>query len=198
MTTRVEMLKGFPRNLTVCEAGTRKCVYAKYMISKKWLDPEHLYLMDINTNSEVEHFTNNHDNATFLLGTFSDRVKDLPEIDMVYIDGLHSYSNVSRDLRDFDPITTRWLAGHDWVNEGVTFKNHLQNDAFEVREAVTDWLKNKDYYLTYVTDDISNPEHDPDANWPHASARPLRSWVVSKTKEDHDLFLHNLEQYSND
>ena len=30
MTTRVEMLKGFPRNLTVCEAGTRKLYYHSY------------------------------------------------------------------------------------------------------------------------------------------------------------------------
>lgn len=196
MTTRVEMLKGFPRELKVCEAGTRRCVYAKYMISKKWLDPDHLYLIDIKTNSDVEKFNNQHENVTFLKGTFEDMIPNIGKVDMVYIDGMHSYEEVSKDLRDFTPVATRWLAGHDWIPEGTIMGNLKSIAEFGVRKAVMDWLDTNDYYLTYVSDDISNKDHDPDANWPTPSARPLYSWVVSKTKDDHDLFLNNLGKYN--
>lgn len=198
MTTRVEMLKGFPRNLKVCEAGTRKCTYANYLVDEHWLDPEHLYLIDIDKNSHVDKFVNKYSNVTFFHGKFENIVKDMQSVDLVYIDGLHSYENVYRDLQDFDSIANRWLSGHDWVPQGSIYNNHLKGDKFEVREAVTDWLTTTNYYLTFVTDDISNKEHDPDANWPKPQARPLLSWVVSKTIDDHNLFLENLEIYNND
>jgi len=189
MTTRVEMLKGFPRGMTVCEAGTRTCDYTKYMAGK-WLDAKKVWMIDYQDEKVNQNFAKVHEKCQFIQGRFDEVIPQIGEIDMVYIDGWHSYEDVSRDLRDFDPITKRYFAGHDWIPEDAPMDFHNpKKHKFEVRQAVTDWLEETGYYLTFVTDDLSNRQHDPDAK---GGQKPLYSWVVSKTEEDRDLFLENL------
>ena len=188
MTTRVEMLKCFPRGMVVCEAGTRTCDFTKYMAGK-WLEPKKLWMIDYQDEKVNNNFAKVHDNCEFIQGRFDDVIPKIGEIDMVYIDGWHSYEDVSRDLRDFDPITKRWLCGHDWIPENAGEFPNPKKHKFEVREAVTDWLAETGYFLTLLTDDLSNRNHDPDAK---GGQKPLYSWVVSKTEADHDLFLENL------
>lgn len=187
MTTRVEMLRGFPKGLVACEAGVRKAPYSKYM--HEILQPRMLHLIDMNSSAAIRKFIKDKNNVKFHLGMFNQIVPSMPKIDLVYIDGMHDYDNVYRDLETFDKITTRWISGHDWIPEGEY--NFNTNHDFRVREAVTNWLNTKDYYLTFITDDLSNRDHDPDAD---GGKLKLYSYVISKTKEDHNLFLKNINR----
>lgn len=185
MTTRVEMLKGFPKGLVVCEAGVRKAPYSKYMYNI--LKPQMLHLIDMHNSAAIRKFISGKNDVKFHLGMFDQIVPNIGNIDLVYIDGMHDYQNVYRDLETFDKITTRWISGHDWIPEGEY--NFKTNHDFRVREAVLDWLEDKDYFLSFITDDLSNLDHDPDAA---GGKLKLYSYVVSKTKKDHDLFLNNI------
>lgn len=188
MTTRVEMLEGFPKNLIVCEAGVRHATYSKFI--NEIMQPSFFHLIDMKDSKKIKKFITGKPNIKFHLGKFNEVIQELGTIDMVYIDGMHDYENVMNDLKTFDPITKRWIAGHDWIPEGEY--NFETGHEFRVREAVEDWLKDKNYYLTFITDDLSNINHDPDAA---GGKFKLYSFVVSKTKADHDLFLSLLRHY---
>ena len=191
MVTRVEMLKGFPENMIVCEAGVRKGTYAKYLISD-WLNPLELYLIDKEHYKNVDKLIKNKPNVKYYVDFFENSVNKLPTLDMVYIDGLHDYNSVINDLRLFDKITSRWIAGHDYIHEGdYDFKTYHD---FKVREAVETFVKENNYFLTFITTDLSNRDHDPDAK---GGKNKLYSYVISKTKSDNDLFLDNLERWKN-
>lgn len=191
MTTRVEMLHSFPQNLQVCEAGVRWGNYSKYLY--EILKPKILHLIDMKETEQVNDYIRNKQDIKYHICKFNEAVPLIKKLDLVYIDGMHDYDSVIRDLNDFDKITSRWICGHDWVPEReYNFKTHHD---FRVREAVTDWIKDKPYMITFITDDLSNILHDPDAK---KGKNKLYSYVISKTKEDHVLFHKNLKRWKKD
>ena len=189
MTTRVEMLKGFPNNMVVAEAGVRWATYSKYLLSE--MKPSKLYLMDMMDASQPNQLAEENENVEFVLGKFDDTVDSIPDIDMLYLDGEHDYDSVARDLETFKNKVGRWLCGHDWIPmEKYKTMNLRNRKRFQVQIAVEHFLRdNPEWQMTFITDDLSNLEHDPDAE---GGNRLLYSFVLSKTKKDHDYFLRKL------
>ncbi len=71
-------------------------------------------------------------------------------LDWIYIDGLHTYDGVTRDLEDFAPKVTKqgFILGHDYTNhEEARFMK------FGVVEAVNDFVKKRGYGFTVLTAD---------------------------------------------
>jgi len=89
------------------------------------------YIMDINTNEFIENNIKPYDNkVTYILGESADSFKMFNHngetkefLDFVYIDGLHTYEQVSRDIDNYLQIIkpSGSIGGHDYhrVYQGV-------------------------------------------------------------------------------
>lgn len=75
-----------------------------------------------------------------------DAADEIPDVDMVFIDGAHDYESVTADIKAWQPKTVRLLCGHDYFTpvEAAGFPgvpqavNHLLPDA-EIAAETSIW-----------------------------------------------------------
>lgn len=133
--------------LTICEigsyAGESTSIFAsrfKYVFAvDPWIndyDPDdaacHHASFDI-VEKAFDERIKFYPNVVKIKATSDDAIKDMKDIkfDVVYIDGLHTYEQVKKDIYNYAPITNYIIAGHDYnktdwpgvynaVNESLT------------------------------------------------------------------------------
>ena len=83
--------------------------------------------------------------AVFLRKTSEQAVNELPELDFVYIDGLHTYEGCKRDIELYYPIVKNggFLGGHDFYGsfQGVIWAviEFVKNNDLELHTDFYDW-----------------------------------------------------------
>ena len=131
----VHFAKCLGNNLDCVEVGVKEGENALRIL--KTLDVGRLYLIDPVFNSKAHKRLKPFGERVVWLTTTSDEaLKDLPKkVDFVYIDGDHSFEQVSKDMKNYYKIlkTKGILAGHDISHKGVSkavcefvYKNKIQ------------------------------------------------------------------------
>jgi len=84
--------------------------------------------------------------------------------DWVYIDADHSYEGCLKDLEAYDRKVKQdgYIWGHDWLAQSYTKKG------FDVNRAVNNFIKDRDYILSFITNESK-----------------FASYVISKNKNSH-------------
>jgi Methyltransferase domain/Glycosyl transferase family 2 len=115
MQSVVEIGSWKGRSTYAIAKGTAGKVYAVDTFLGSPDEPEHAQLLGPFANS-FEYFRANVSACPNVEPHVSDSVAaaaDLPEVDMVFIDGGHSYEQVKADLEAWLPKTRRMISGHD-------------------------------------------------------------------------------------
>lgn len=187
--SRARLLDYLPSGICA-EIGTFEGAYADCILNRN--NPKKLYLIDA-----WESYDCGYDDDTIMLdqqkhnNMFNEIVKrykdknnvevirsysklaiekfDNDYFDWVYIDANHSYEGCMNDLKAIDSKVkdSGYICGHDYETKAIK--------RFGVVDAVNDFIKEKNYYLTFIT-----KESD------------YRSYVISKTEKAHKEFLNKL------
>ncbi len=94
------------------------------------------------TNRDYYEFLKNtggSDNLTTIVGDSVERSKDIDDVDMVFLDGDHSYEGVKRDIEAWLPKTKKLICGHDYDLPEV---KQAVDEAFKIDELIGSiWIK---------------------------------------------------------
>ncbi len=121
--------------LGVCaECGTRRGASAAALLIG---GAERVISVDLRPTAEAKHLQK-------LMGArFDYRIADsltvtFPHCDLLFLDSLHTYDQVSAELKAHAPIVQRWIVFHD------TTRNKTKGDdgGPGIRAAIDDWLAN--------------------------------------------------------
>jgi hypothetical protein len=167
---RIELLNFIPKNGIVVEMGVCAGEFSKEILIRT--SPSKLFLVDIwghislnynddNMVSNPKHeeryryvFKNfKDDNRVKLIRSLTDSLLELfPEnyFDWSYVDADHSYEGCLKDLNISKKIVKEngYILGHDYMYK---FPGVIQ--------AVDQFVKENNYYLTYLTDKEKNPSY---------------------------------------
>jgi hypothetical protein len=199
--SRVDMLELLP-NGNVCEIGVAKGDFAELII--KHNNPKKLFLVDVWDNIEMSYSDSNmvdknsqNKRYDYVLNKFNDyssvnliRKSSLEAhkefnknfFDWIYIDADHSYNGCLNDLNNFDEKvkTDGYICGHDF--------NNIIKNGYGVNQAVNDFIKEKNYFLSFITLDkkkymyVNNDKKDFKEG----------SFIISKNQNSHQNLLNKI------
>lgn len=182
---RSQLLNLLPKNSIGAELGVYLGDFSQEILSV--VDPKRLYLIDVWEFIELNYHdklmrNNKHQlNAykttikkfyecpnVFMIRAKTEIIKDIfPEsyFDWVYIDADHSYEGCMTDLINSDPLVKNdgLILGHDYTEKSFP----------GVVRAVEEFVKNKNYFLSFITNESDCP-----------------SFVITKNQKSHDSFIN--------
>jgi hypothetical protein len=155
-----------------------------------------------NVYNVFKNNTENYENITHIRKTSDDAVLDLNNIkvDFVYIDGMHTYDQVNKDIKNYLPLVMDdgFIGGHDYhpvwqgVMDAIIESLGVPNETF----CDTSWLLKKNENFINIITPCSRPENL------HAIAKSINipsnnyRWVVvfdMDTLPDKSLIPDNCE-----
>lgn len=185
---RYELLSCLPRGICA-EIGVATGRLSKIIIEKN--NPAELYLIDAWKNFDLgyadgnmvseqtqekryqevkKHFKDNN-NITLVRSLSIPASKQFSDafFDWVYIDADHSYKGCLNDLNAYDQKVkdNGYIIGHDYAPPAGKTKK-----GFGVNQAVTEFVKNKGYILSFITNESK-----------------FASYVISKNEVSHNKLL---------
>lgn len=164
-----------PKNPVIAEIGVFRGEYAQYLLQN--FIPSRLYLVDPWENISICSGDQNGNNVIFYNGKdmyeyVSSKYISNPNIiiirktsgnimdadiepmtlDMIYIDGDHSYEGVKNDLMLALKLVKKggWICGHDYSMNYAKTNNHYD---FGVKKAVDEFCYENGYHIAYLAND---------------------------------------------
>jgi hypothetical protein len=187
---RLDLLKVVPKHTVGAELGVYVGEFSQHLLDI--VDPTRLYLVDVwqyiqlsyadklmsNDNKQYDRYVNVlkkylNDDRVRIVRAKTDIVTNILDhnsLDWVYIDADHSYEGCNTDLRNCDQLVK---------NSGIIMGHDYGTDFPGVIKAVDDFVKEKEYFLTAVTNERCG------------------TYLISKTKHTHDQILANIDQHGN-
>jgi lipopolysaccharide biosynthesis glycosyltransferase len=175
--TREEFHKvlDLPKNPVIAEIGVFRGEYAQYLLQN--FIPSRLYLVDPWENISICSGDQNGNNVIFYngkdmyeyvsskyisnsniiiirktSGNIMDADIEPMTLDMIYIDGDHSYEGVKNDLMLALKLVKKggWICGHDYSMNYAKTNNHYD---FGVKKAVDEFCYENGYHIAYLAND---------------------------------------------
>lgn len=125
-----------------CEIGVRDGYHAKRMLL--YHNVKSLYLIDpVWTTKAIKKF-DKYPFVTIIKGSSKDVFDKIPVVDVIYVDGDHTYKGIKNDLKYFDKARVIF-GGHDFTLHGI----HVAVMEFCVENDLVDSLivKGNDWWI---------------------------------------------------
>lgn len=168
-----------PKEMTMIEigsyAGESTCLFANEFKNVISIDP---FMNDYDSNDitcdymdltnvyyEFKKNIEKYDNITHIRKTSDDAIYDLKnlEVDFVYIDGMHTYEQVNKDIKNYLPLVKEngFIGGHDFhpVWQGVVDAIVENLGVPENVFSDTSWLIKKNENIINIITPCSRPEN---------------------------------------
>lgn len=137
---------------TIAEFGVRSVVSTFAFAYSK---PEKLILVDIVKSSNVDFFIDlckkENINATFELCD-SRKYKFEEPVDLIFIDTLHTYSQLKEELKVLGNMAKKYLIFHDTITFGRINEDNIDNgEKSGLVPAISEFLKNNSNWVELMT-----------------------------------------------
>ena len=147
MKTIVEIGSWKGRSTEAILSGTEATVYAvDHFLGSKGEEEQHKEAKDDVVYNQFLANVGHHENLKVLRMSSEEAVKQFADksVDMVFIDGEHTYEGVKKDIEMWLPKAKKLICGHDYCDSWQGVKKAIEENFNDFTKEDSIWIKNLD------------------------------------------------------